>query len=170
MANRKVHNDGLTPKQRYFKKVYDEAPMIECVCGCGEMIKSKDKYGRDKKYINGHNGRKYTTPNQYKLEWNYRHREQRYAYRKKRAYEIRVNFINKLGGKCIKCGLEHGGMNTPAFDFHHVDPNSKNFNVNMNSINHYSLSKLEEEVNKCELICANCHRIHHWQEQFDFME
>ncbi|WCS70043.1 hypothetical protein Goe27_01650 [Bacillus phage vB_BsuM-Goe27] len=170
MAKRKEYNDGLTAKQRYYKRVYDEAPMVECACGCGEMIKSKDKYGRNKKYVSGHNNRVYSDPKQYKREWNYRNREQRYAYRKKRAYDIRVKLIESLGSKCVKCGLDHDGTNTPAFDFHHRDPSTKEFNVNMNSINRFSLEKLKAETNKCELLCSNCHRIHHWEEQFDFME
>jgi len=36
-------------KERSFKKIYDNAPMTTCGCGCGTMIKTKDKYGRNKK-------------------------------------------------------------------------------------------------------------------------
>lgn len=53
-------------KQRYFDKVYAEAPLVECACGCGEQIKSKDRYGRDKRFVSGHNGRKYEDPKEYK--------------------------------------------------------------------------------------------------------
>ena len=45
----------MTAKERYYKKVYDAAPDIECQCGCGILIKSKDKYGRNKSFVNGHN-------------------------------------------------------------------------------------------------------------------
>ena len=68
-------------KQRHFDKVYLEAPLVKCACGCGDKIKSKDKYGRDVEFINGHNGRKYQNPSQYKREWNHRNRQDRQKYR-----------------------------------------------------------------------------------------
>ena len=53
-------------KMRYWKKIFDQAPMVDCACGCGEKIKNKDLYGRDKKFVSGHNGRKYEDPEEYK--------------------------------------------------------------------------------------------------------
>lgn len=53
-------------KKRYFKKVYDNAKFVECECGCGSIIKNKDKYGRNKRFISGHNNRKYSDPTEYK--------------------------------------------------------------------------------------------------------
>lgn len=143
--------------------------MIECACGCGEMIKSKDKYARDVKYVNGHNNRKYENSTQYKREWNHRNREQRHAYRRHRAYTMRVNLLEKLGNKCAHCGLEHDGQNTPVFDFHHKDPSTKLFNINMNHIDRYSKEKVMKEAEKCEIVCANCHRLHHWYSDNVFM-
>lgn len=169
MSNRKIYDDGLTPKQRYFKRVYDQAPLISCSCGCGEMIKSKDKYARDVNYVNGHNGRKYDNSTQYKREWNYRHREQRNAYRYRRIYEIRVAMLEKLGNACSNCGLKHDGQNTPVFDFHHRDPTTKLFNINQNHLNRYSKARVLIEVEKCELLCSNCHRLHHWYSDKTFM-
>src|SRR5271163_3831396 len=52
-------NDGLTAKQRYFIRTYENAPIIECACKCGQTLKSKDHYGRDQKFVNGHNGRQF---------------------------------------------------------------------------------------------------------------
>ncbi|WJE50564.1 hypothetical protein QRE66_14310 [Bacillus cereus] len=163
-------DDGLTAKQRYFKKVYDNAPIVECVCGCGTLIKSKDKYARDVKYVNGHNNRRYEDPTQYKREWNHRNREQRQAYKTKRAYEIRVSLLEKLGNKCSDCGLEHNGQNTPIFDFHHIEQSTKEFNINMNNINNYSKDKVLKESEKCRILCSNCHRLHHWYENKTFMD
>ena len=39
------------------------------------MLDRHDKWGRSRKYVNGHNGRKYTDPKQYKREWNKRNPE-----------------------------------------------------------------------------------------------
>jgi hypothetical protein len=148
-------------KKEYFDRVYLAAPIIECNCGCGTKIKSKDKYGRDKKFVNGHNRRKYKNPSQYKREWNHNNREARYSYKAQRLHKIMVELILNAGGKCNNCGLEFDGKCTSVFDFHHIDPKQKKFNINKGSINRYNIESTNEEVKKCILLCANCHRIHH---------
>lgn len=170
MSLKNAYDDGLTPKQRYFKKVYENASIIECACGCKEKIKSKDKYARDIKFVNGHNNRKYEIKNQYKREWNHRNREQRHAYRAHRAYQIRIALLEKLGNRCFHCGLIHDGQNTPVFDFHHKDPSTKIFNVNLNFIDRYSKEKVTAEAEKCEILCSNCHRLYHWHANKNFMD
>jgi hypothetical protein len=157
-----IKDNKITAKQRYFKRVYDDAPIIECACGCGGELKSKDHYGRDKKYINGHNGRKYIDPTQYKREWNHRNRIHRQKYKMEFVHKRRGKLIELAGGKCSNCGLEYNGKNAPIFDFHHRDPNTKDFNINDNSLNRFSLEKALSEVKKCDLLCSNCHRLYHW--------
>ncbi len=75
----------------------------------------------------------------------------------KRLYTKRKEKINLLkierGGKCEICGYnEYLG----ALDFHHKNNKEKSF-----AIGHrrgFSIDKLREEVKKCALLCANCHR------------
>lgn len=68
----------------------------------------------------------------------------------------RGDFLAKLkqarGGKCERCGY-----NTciKALEFHHLDPNEKDFTI---SNDHFKLKEAVEESKKCILICANCHR------------
>jgi len=107
----------MTPKEKYFKRIYDNANTIECACGCGQKLKNKDRYGRDKKYINGHNGRKYNDPSQYKREWNHRNRKQRQEYKRKWSHSKKIEFIEKLGGKCNICGVIYDGTNAPILIF-----------------------------------------------------
>lgn len=146
-------------KERHFKKVYDNAPMIQCACGCGESLKAKDHYGRDKKYINGHNGRKYEDPTQYKREWNHRNREQRYKYSIKRSKKLRAQAIIDKGGQCCKCQIKYNNENAAIFDFHHVS--NKDFNLGVNAFKDYSIEIIKKELDKCILICSNCHRLLH---------
>ena len=148
----------MTPKQRYFQKVYDNAPLIDCACGCGQKIKSKDRYARDKKYISGHNGRKYKDPKQFKREWNHRNRPARYTYKVTRLHKLKVELIGRLGNCCSLCGIKYDGKNAPIFDFHHLS--NKDFNVG-SALNHKSKEVIYNEVDKCQLLCSNCHRIHH---------
>lgn len=149
-------------KQRYFDKVYANAPMVECKCGCGTMMKSKDKYGRDKTFLTGHNGRKYDDPTQYKREWNHQNRVQRKVYQKKRVHRQKQKLVESAGGKCQICGLPFDGECTSIFDFHHTNPEEKLFSINNCSLNRYSIARIEAEAAKCDLLCANCHRMVHW--------
>ena len=70
--------------------------------------------------------------------------------------------IEYKGGKCQKCGYNQC---EGALQFHHKDPNQKEFglaNINLNDSN-FSLQKVLEEVDKCELLCANCHFESHYK-------
>lgn len=98
-------------KQRYFDKVLANAQDIECACGCKTIIKNKDKYGRDKKFVTGHNGRKYEDPTQYKREWNHRNRETRYQYKMSYHRIRRLQLLELYGNKCKDCGMEYNGNN-----------------------------------------------------------
>lgn len=52
-----------------------------------------------------------------------------------------------------------------ALDFHHIDPTTKKFRI-ANALSELKdLNKIKEEITKCELICANCHRELHWNER-----
>ena len=148
-------------KQRYFKKVYENAKLVKCKCGCGEVVKNKDKYGRNKEYINGHNARKYEDSNQYKREWNHRNRATKRKYKKSYQHKRKAKLIRIKGGKCIICPIVYDGKNACIFQFHHRDPKKKIFSVNLNSMNNYKWSVVLKELEKCDLVCANCHfKIH----------
>jgi len=63
---------------------------------------------------------------------------------------------------CIKCGQNH-----PAtFDFHHTDSNTKEASVNK-LVKNRAFKRAMEEVQKCVVLCANCHRIHHHDERLN---
>ena len=149
-------------RTKYYEKIYNEAPMIKCECGCGADIKSKDKYGRDVHYINGHNGRKYDDPKQYKREYNHRNRDKSYIRKTKYVHKFKKELIEDAGGCCSLCGLPYDGECSALFDFHHVEPKEKKFAINNASLNRYSRDTIREEASKCVLLCANCHRLLHW--------
>lgn len=69
--------------------------------------------------------------------------------------------IQKKGGKCERCGYNKC---EGALQFHHIDPTQKEFNfshVNLSEIG-LSLKDFLEELEKCELLCANCHFEEHY--------
>ncbi len=72
----------------------------------------------------------------------------------KRRKTIRIKAIALAGGKCAKCGYD---KYSEVLEFHHKDPLKKDFNIS--SKGHcLSWERVSEEVNKCILLCANCHR------------
>ena len=68
---------------------------------------------------------------------------------------IKLQLIEKLGGKCKIC---NGVFHHAAFDFHHT--RDKIEGISSMLLNR-SEKEIFKEVEKCILLCANCHRIHH---------
>jgi hypothetical protein len=59
--------------------------------------------------------------------------------------------------KCEKCGFD----NPLALDFHHIDPIEKEMTISSIVLTGRSISRILEEITKCTVLCANCHRILH---------
>lgn len=66
----------------------------------------------------------------------------------KRSKEKAVKY---LGSKCFLCGYNRY---LGALQFHHIDPSTKSFNISGRTI---CWEKLQKELDKCVLLCANCH-------------
>lgn len=63
---------------------------------------------------------------------------------------------------CSKCGASHPAI----IDFHHVDRSNYR---SVNRLASYGMYRqAREEIKKCIVLCANCHRIHHYEEQKNF--
>ena len=73
---------------------------------------------------------------------------------KRRA--IKNMLINYKGGKCSKCGYDKC---IRALEFHHLNPEEKDFGIS--KILTRSISSLKEEADKCILLCSNCHAEEH---------
>ena len=148
-------------KKRYFDKVYANAKIISCACACGKKIKNKDRYGRDKKYISGHNTiRKYDDPKQFKREWNKRNRKYMNEYRTNQRHIRKVKLIVLLGSKCSDCGLKYNKINGAIFHFHHKNKGQKEFEISKRVFDG-NWERVLLEIKKCLLLCANCHAIEH---------
>lgn len=63
--------------------------------------------------------------------------------------------VEAMGGKCVECGYSNS---TAAFDFHHLNPESKEFGMGGMRANPVAWEKIVQELRKCALLCANCHR------------
>ena len=80
-------------------------------------------------------------------------------YKSIRVKIIKEVIVDYFGGICTRCGNKFPDV---CFDLHHIDPLGKEFGV-ASMLNKSSIASIADEAMKCELICANCHRIHHFQ-------
>lgn len=71
---------------------------------------------------------------------------------KKSRDRLKKALVDYKGGCCSICGYNRC---IKALEFHHLEPNTKDFTVGQK---HYSLATMQSEVDKCVLLCANCHR------------
>lgn len=78
------------------------------------------------------------------------------AYCIKRWRQRKVEAVAYKGGCCAHCGYNKS-MN--ALEFHHIDPNEKE--TDWSRLRLKSLDKIHKELDKCVLLCSNCHREEH---------
>lgn len=57
------------------------------------------------------------------------------------------------GGKCMLCGYDKCSR---ALSFHHLDPSKKDFGLSERGLTR-SWERIKKEIDKCILVCANCH-------------
>ena len=70
----------------------------------------------------------------------------------KRLEGYKKDAVNYKGGKCEICGYNKC---MKALDFHHKDPKSKD--PNFDGMRNWKLEKRKQELDKCALLCRNCH-------------
>lgn len=78
---------------------------------------------------------------------------ERARYQKKKAY------VNEQKQVCAKCGETR----TYVLDFHHKDKNEKDFTIG--TFKKGNLELVQSEIDKCVVLCANCHREFHFLEK-----
>ena len=77
----------------------------------------------------------------------------------KRCIAKRKQLLTEImGNKCCVCGFN---SYIEALEFHHVDPDSKSFNLSSGGLMKILPAQLSE-LKKCVLVCANCHRGLHY--------
>lgn len=78
---------------------------------------------------------------------------------KKRA--LKHLLVEYKGGKCQRCGYQKC---EGALQFHHRNPQEKDFSLSQVNLNDtdFSIEKVKKEIDKCDLLCANCHFEEHY--------
>jgi hypothetical protein len=81
-------------------------------------------------------------------------RHQNYVSQQQRGRQRRRRLIQEKGGRCGRCGYRR---NEAALAFHHLDPASKSFPLDLRRCSNTSWDALLAEAGKCQLLCLNCH-------------
>ena len=116
------------------------------------VICEKALSGRQAKFCSRHCKNRHT---------NYHH--QSYRRQQERGRERKQKLVTELGGQCAECGYQR---NYAALEFHHVDPSSKAFQLDMRSLANLDWELVCKEAQKCRLLCSNCHAEHHNPDSF----
>ena len=104
--------------------------------------------------------------NEYRRQWYQKNlgkeRERLRKSNKRRKVEIAEWFETyKVNLSCKECGESHIG----CLDFHHRNPDEKDFEVSVAVCRGWSRERILAEVEKCDVLCANCHRKFHWRQR-----
>ena len=98
-----------------------------------------------------------TKHNKHQLEWRANNQEKYRQYRldRRQALQDTVSLI-KLESGCVDCGYnEH----PHALDFDHLPEHDKKSTIAKMVSDSLSIQTVLKEIGKCEVVCANCHRI-----------
>jgi hypothetical protein len=66
---------------------------------------------------------------------------------------VKARLVSETGGACVLCGYDRCAS---ALHFHHLEPDAKRFSVGGQGLTR-AIATLQEEANKCVLLCSNCH-------------
>lgn len=93
----------------------------------------------------------------------YKKNTQKFANSKrKRKDKIRKFLVEfKLANPC-KCGEK----NPACLQFHHLDPTEKEIALSQVITKCWGIEKIKKEIEKCEVMCANCHLKLHYSGKF----
>lgn len=91
--------------------------------------------------------------------WYAKNKEQSVQTTKERRLRNKLKAIEYLGGVCKHCQQEY---HHSVYEFHHVVPEEKEFKISI--LLQHSFESLKQELDKCILLCGNCHNYHHYKE------
>lgn len=78
---------------------------------------------------------------------------------------LKIWGLEYKGNQCSICGYNKCKQ---ALDFHHLDESQKDFTISNHS-DRIDWPTLKKELDKCIVVCANCHREIH-NDEFEFLE
>ena len=113
---------------------------------------------QQRNYLHNRNDEQISSRKEYHKKWSEENKELIKQYREENKDELnaktrekrhqrKLELIERLGGKCVECGA------TERLQFDHINPLEKSFNISSN----LNRENLDEELDKCQLLCFKCH-------------
>ena len=128
---------------------------------CGEK-KNSEEFVNDKYKKNGKvNLCKVCKRNSDKIS--YEKRKESINIKKKKKIDLFRKTYQEL--KNNKCCLKCDETKHHLLDFHHKDDSKKDFNIGTEAWRCLNIEKIIKEIEKCVILCSNCHREFHYLEK-----
>lgn len=127
--------------------------------------KNKDRYA---KYAREHYHRVKADPERLaqreavRKEWYEKNKPLLLEKQRLKKRERKLQAIEYLGGLCVSCGHSH---HPAVFEFHHRNPAEKDRDPS--KLLNATWERLKAELDKCDLLCANCHRMLHHSAEYN---
>jgi hypothetical protein len=84
----------------------------------------------------------------------YRRNKRQYLDKNLRAYRRRREFVRQMKSRpCADCGVQYPFY---VMDFDHRETETKLYELN--SVDRMTMKAIRCEIEKCDVVCANCHR------------
>lgn len=138
----------------FYRKPTDEEikEMQNYYNNCNSLRKVEKKFGWSRftisKYIIINKSK---SINLSKEEYNIKRKQDKVRNVIKWRQDKKEKLVEYKGGCCQNCGYK---KSIGALEFHHIDPKGKDFTISSKS---YAYERLKKEVDKCVLVCSNCH-------------
>lgn len=131
------------------------------ICSSCKLEKNKEEFNKRSSSKDGL-GSYCKLCNKDKLKQHY-HNNKEYYYSKSKNHSKKIqDWFNEFRKtlSCIKCNESRWWV----LDFHHRNPQDKDGNIS-SMIMKNSKEKILQEIDKCDILCSNCHRDIHYQEK-----
>ena len=136
------------------------------ICSVCKVEKPLTEFNKNKAKADGHGDKCRPCMKKYRKRHYRKNREEIIGKVIKRKMEIRDWLRGyKSNLVCSKCGERH-----PAtIQFHHNDPSEKDRSIAEVVNLGWSFERIEKEISKCTVLCANCHSKEHWKENAELV-
>ena len=145
-----AHKKNKLERDEKFQKGYLWCSICKSFKRLSMFSKYREESTRNRQYgfyaykcrtcINAYNAKNRTNVSKSKMRNRYR--------------DMKSHFVKKFGNSCLRCGFYDGIW---AQEFHHIFPHEKKESVSV-VLNCGDIKRAEREIDKCIMLCSNCHK------------
>lgn len=128
-------------------------------CGASKELKA---FHKNKQCKHGRTGTCRVCIDDYRANWYQENKKKKQQQLNQRLRQRKRDVVEHFGNRCNDCGQSFPPF---VYEFHHLDPTQKD--VNPSAAMRRSEKNMWKELDKCIMVCSNCHKIRHWGESED---